>query len=135
MSDPQDKRIDGLLEILKEKACPRAQVPSSLLRSLWYRGNTYLGVSVHTYVNTKPLQVRQKTKTGQDVKTTLKTAFQHFDRDESGAVTKDEFKSSLLKFGLTLTDQEVGTFFRRFDTNGGGTITYSEFSSSLFGGK
>lgn len=96
-ADPISRRVDSLLEILREK-------------------------------------VRQKTKAGQDEKTTLKAAFQHFDKDESGAVTPNEFACTLKNFGIELERKEVDAFFSRFDPDGSGAITYKEFGHGLFEG-
>lgn len=94
-ADPMSKRVDSLLEILKEK-------------------------------------VRQKTTAGNDEKTTLKRAFQHFDKDESGAVTPDEFSAALNTFGIQVDPKENRAFFQRFDPDRSGSITYKEFGGSLF---
>jgi len=77
-------------------------------------------------------KVRQKTKAGQDEKTTLKAAFQHFDKDESGAVSPDEFACTLKNFGINLESNELNAFFRKFDPDSSGSITYKEFGSGLF---
>lgn len=77
-------------------------------------------------------KVRQKTRAGEDEKTTLKRSFQHFDRDESGAVTKNEFQATLRNFGICLENKDVTSFFDRFDPDKSGAITYKEFSSYLF---
>lgn len=76
-------------------------------------------------------KVRQKTKGG-TAKATLQRAFKFFDKDESGAVSKDEFNCTMMNFGISLEAKDTTAFFNRFDPDRSGTITYEEFSGQLF---
>mmetsp|Transcript_25524 Transcript_25524/g.33357 ORF Transcript_25524/g.33357 Transcript_25524/m.33357 type:complete len:316 (+) Transcript_25524:168-1115(+) len=65
-------------------------------------------------------------------KLALKRTFKHFDKDESGSITPDEFAQVLLKYQFILEDDIIGVFFRRFDRDGSGRIDYSEFVDHLY---
>lgn len=80
-------------------------------------------------------KVRQKAKPAGALEQTLTRAFKHFDSDESGEVTPDEFRKTLESFGITLSRKELKAFFRAFDGNNSGTITSKEFVGLLFKGK
>lgn len=80
-------------------------------------------------------KVRQKTKGGGSEQATLQKSFNFFDQDESGMVTKDEFRQALMQFGITLEKKDIGAFFGNFDTDGSGTITTQEFCDNLYGSK
>jgi len=77
-------------------------------------------------------KVRQKTPVGREEKETLYQTFKFFDRDDSKAVTKDEFKYSMEKYGITLDRKDLTAFFTTFDPDNSGTITYREFISRVF---
>lgn len=77
-------------------------------------------------------KVRQKTPVGREEKETLYQTFKFFDRDDSKAVTKDEFASSMEKYGISLDRRDVTAFFQAFDPDNSGTITYREFISKVF---
>ena len=70
--------------------------------------------------------------------TTLRKAFQFFDRDNNGTVDLDEFTHTLEHLGLHssaaglpgqggVSRETVASLFQRYDADGGGTISYDEF--------
>lgn len=59
-------------------------------------------------------KIQQKTKTGQRESLTLKKIFDFFDKDESGAITIDEFKAALERMGLPLPEKDLKQFFDHF---------------------
>jgi len=75
-------------------------------------------------------KVTQKTKTGGNVKRKLKTAFQHFDGDESGKVTKDEFRATMEHFGIVVNDKEIEQFYTDY-AGEDGLLGYDEFTDAL----
>lgn len=57
----------------------------------------------------------------------LRRAFKSFDRDSSGAISRDEFSAMMRKFQINLSDATLASLLRRYDPNGDGVITYDEF--------
>jgi Ca2+-binding EF-hand superfamily protein len=74
----------------------------------------------------------QKTKTGKNPADTLKAVFKHFDSDESGQITPDEFNSAVGRFGLSLDARDKSALFAIFDKDGSGTINSNEFIRVLY---
>mmetsp|Transcript_68131 Transcript_68131/g.135046 ORF Transcript_68131/g.135046 Transcript_68131/m.135046 type:complete len:204 (-) Transcript_68131:139-750(-) len=66
----------------------------------------------------------------------LRTAFDAFDKDKSGALSVSEFRSILARpgGGAPLTDEEVNEIISEFDTNEDGEIQFSEFEVMWRGG-
>lgn len=63
----------------------------------------------------------------------VQAAFNHFDKDESGAVTRQEFAEACLLFGIPLERRQIEALFSRYDPDGSGTITSNEFCAKVFG--
>ncbi|KAF2550114.1 hypothetical protein F2Q68_00037865 [Brassica cretica] len=57
----------------------------------------------------------------------LREMFQAMDTDNSGAITFDELKAGLRKYGSTLKDTEIHDLMEAADVDNSGTIDYSEF--------
>jgi calcium-dependent protein kinase len=57
----------------------------------------------------------------------LREMFQAMDTDNSGAITFDELKAGLRKYGSTLKDTEIHDLMDAADVDNSGTIDYSEF--------
>ncbi|PWZ45066.1 Calcium-dependent protein kinase 13 [Zea mays] len=57
----------------------------------------------------------------------LKEMFQTMDTDNSGAITYDELKEGLRKYGSTLKDTEIRDLMDAADIDNNGTIDYIEF--------
>ncbi|KAD7478888.1 hypothetical protein E3N88_02024 [Mikania micrantha] len=57
----------------------------------------------------------------------LKEMFKAMDTDSSGAITFDELKAGLKKFGSTLKDTEIRDLMDAADVDNSGTIDYGEF--------
>lgn len=56
----------------------------------------------------------------------LKAAFKMFDKDDSGCISKDEVKESLLKVGK-FTEDDINEIIGQVDENGDGEISFEEF--------
>jgi len=54
-------------------------------------------------------------------------AFQEFDTDHSGDITKEEVRAYLARQGRSTNEAELQSFMRDFDMDGGGTISFDEF--------
>ncbi|XP_028092309.1 calcium-dependent protein kinase 4-like isoform X2 [Camellia sinensis] len=57
----------------------------------------------------------------------LKEMFQAMDTDNSGAITFDELKAGLRRYGSTLKDTEIRDLMDAADVDNSGTIDYGEF--------
>nr|XP_043626550.1 calcium-dependent protein kinase 26-like [Erigeron canadensis] len=57
----------------------------------------------------------------------LKEMFKSMDTDNSGAITFDELKAGLKRFGSTLKDTEIRDLMDAADVDNSGTIDYGEF--------
>lgn len=55
-------------------------------------------------------------------------AFQVFDRDHSGKISRDEMKNILMKYGEDFTESECEEIFDLLDLNKDGEIDYAEFT-------
>ena len=64
----------------------------------------------------------------------LKTHLTHFDRDQSGDLSLEEFQRALREFGVRLSNAEVRRVFMIFDGDRSGAIDYGEFMKGLIGG-
>lgn len=56
----------------------------------------------------------------------LKAAFRMFDKDDSGYISKDEVKESLMKIHK-FTEDEINEIIGQVDENGDGEISFEEF--------
>lgn len=59
--------------------------------------------------------------------TDWQNCFRSFDRDNSGAIDKNELKAALMSFGYRLSDQFVDILIRKFDRQGRGSIAFDDF--------
>ena len=59
-----------------------------------------------------------------DVDAELREAFSKFDKDRNGFLDKNEFKTAMLSFGETLTEDELNEMLSLVDTNHDGKIDY-----------
>lgn len=62
---------------------------------------------------------------------TIVSAFNEFDTDRSGKVSKDEFRSTLYNLNIGMTEAQVDRVFAVFDANQDGVLDYSEFCEEL----
>lgn len=74
---------------------------------------------------------RQKSNGTSEPKKKVQQVFNHFDEDESGRLTINEFGRALERFGLCLAQEQLRDFFKRYDKNGDGTLDIQEFSGCI----
>lgn len=55
--------------------------------------------------------------------------FSNFDKDNSGEITRSEFKELLVEIGIEVTESQITDVMSAYDVDGGGTIELSEFLS------
>ncbi|XP_065913500.1 programmed cell death protein 6-like [Dysidea avara] len=55
------------------------------------------------------------------------TTFKSYDRDNSGAIDKNELKAALTSFGYRLSDKFYDLLVRKFDRSGRGVIAFDDF--------
>mmetsp|Transcript_46489 Transcript_46489/g.108322 ORF Transcript_46489/g.108322 Transcript_46489/m.108322 type:complete len:266 (-) Transcript_46489:131-928(-) len=60
---------------------------------------------------------------------TVIEAFQIFDQDNSGKITRDEIVKALRHMGVEFTDEELEEQIEQMDTSGDGKIDYVEFAT------
>lgn len=60
----------------------------------------------------------------------LKAAFKMFDKDNSGAISRDEVRESLLKI-QNFSNQELNEIIGQVDENGDGEISFEEFKDIM----
>jgi len=63
---------------------------------------------------------RKMNNTDKDAK--IKEAFNVFDKDGSGKISKEELRSIMKSLGEDLTDEEITQMIQEADTNGDGEI-------------
>ena len=61
----------------------------------------------------------------------LKVAFEHFDLDGDGQITRNELKQSLAKMGIS--DEGIEDIIEEVDKDGSGSIDYNEFCTMMVG--
>ena len=61
----------------------------------------------------------------------LKGAFQAFDADGNGTISRDEVKNMMASINIEVTDEELGEVFTAVDADGSGTINFEEFVNAL----
>jgi len=64
-----------------------------------------------------------------EMRLTLHQAFQVFDRNMDGFITRDEFQRMVQTFNLTLNVAEANAIYSRFDLNADGFVNLHEFES------
>lgn len=98
------------------------------------------GLSEDSYVSPQRIEeledilyekVRQRTHGADDEGKTAAKVFRHFDVDESGLVTFDEFNQVLEAYGLVFKESEISAFFNKIDADGSGKLDYAELTKML----
>eukprot|EP01080_Neovahlkampfia_damariscottae_P005191 gene5191-8797_t len=74
---------------------------------------------------------KKMTSVSQEQLDEFRETFQYFDKDKSGALSKNEFKAACASIGEDIPDNELDSVFKSFDTDGDGKITFSEFIDYL----
>jgi len=76
-------------------------------------------------------KIRQRRKGDEDEGRAMIKTFRHFDRDNSGAITFDEFTKCLEHWGCHFTAQEARSLFNKYDADHSGNIVYEEFTGAF----
>lgn len=58
-------------------------------------------------------------------------AFEHFDTDGSGTISRDELREALKKYGES--EENISTLLEEVDKDGDGQIDYEEFRLMMLG--
>ena len=62
----------------------------------------------------------------------LEEVFEEFDKDDSGKISRREFKEAFSENGIRLTSSEIDAIFEKLDKNGDHEISYKEFCNGVF---
>eukprot|EP00794_Sanderia_malayensis_P005720 gene5720-6420_t len=62
----------------------------------------------------------------QDNRLRLKDLFFQFDKDQSGDISRDEFKTGLKETGITMSEKQLDALIESIDIDNSNTIEYSE---------
>eukprot|EP00943_MAST-04B_sp_MAST-4B-sp1_P004860 g4860.t1 len=89
--------------------------------AVFINGTRYKNVA--SRLRAKIGQIARKWNGGKD----LRKAFDKFDRDETGFISRREFHRSINEFGFDLNKFEIDTLMHQLDVDGDGRITYREF--------
>ena len=65
----------------------------------------------------------------------IRRLFRTFDKDNSGYITRSEFRRAFADLNVRATDNEIDELLRVIDTNHDGRISYSEFLDVAYKGK
>lgn len=76
--------------------------------------------------------LKKSYKKPDEVKTDLKKAFQVFDLNGDGFISREELQKVLTKMGEKLTDKEVDEMMKKADKNGDGKIDYDEYVDMMY---
>ncbi len=61
----------------------------------------------------------------------IRAAFDYFDKDNSGTISKEELMKVLSKMGRNYSKDEIRKMIMRIDTDNSGTISIEEFTRLL----
>lgn len=78
-------------------------------------------------------KLRTKASDTADDRLAFTSTFKFFDKDESGAVSADEFLSSVRSLGVPIAEKHLTPLFNLYDKDHSGTIKYTEFVDHLVG--
>lgn len=76
--------------------------------------------------------LKRSYKEPDEVKMELKKAFQVFDLNKDGFISRAELQSVLTKMGEKLTEKEVDEMMEKADKNGDGKIDYEEYVDTMY---
>ena len=76
----------------------------------------------------------KKQEENADPEQELKEAFQVFDKDGNGYISKEELRHVMINLGEKLTDDEVDEMMREADTDGDGQVNYRGMAGPLIVG-
>lgn len=76
--------------------------------------------------------LKRSYKKPDEVKMELKKAFQVFDLNKDGFISRAELQSVLTKMGEKLTEKEVDEMMEKADKNGDGKIDYDEYVDTMY---
>jgi len=77
------------------------------------------------------LMASKKSDEKEDPDRELKDAFEVFDTDGNGTISKSELKQLMSNLGQNLTDEELNAMMDEADTDGNGEIDFNEFKHMM----
>lgn len=76
-------------------------------------------------------KVRQRTHGADDEGKTIRKTFRHFDINDNGVITFDEFQQVLEAYGCVFSVAEMRALFDKFDRDSSDYLDYEEFSNFI----
>jgi actinin alpha len=100
------------------------------LRSAWHQLNANISRSINEMEN--QILIRDSMGLTEDQLREFRSSFNHYDKDNSGRLDKNEFRSCLLSLGYALgadptSDPELDRLFAQVDPNETGFVTFESF--------
>ncbi|XP_003386482.1 PREDICTED: alpha-actinin-1-like [Amphimedon queenslandica] len=109
---------------------PHTRYTIEALRAAWRQLNTNISRSINEMEN--QILIRDTMGLTEDQLREFRASFNHYDKDNSGQLDKNEFRSCLLSLGYALgtdptSDPELDRLFAQCDPNGTGYVTFESF--------
>ena len=76
-------------------------------------------------------EIRRRVEAGQQTRSAIMAVFRALDKNNSGMISRSEFRSAVRQLGYELLQSEANELVSHFDRNGDGMISYSEFVDTL----
>jgi len=80
-------------------------------------------------------KVSQKATTVQGEEMLLVRNFKHFDTDNDGAITLNEWYKAIEKIGVILSKEELKQLFMMYDVDNDGRVNYKEAANMIYNDK
>lgn len=91
---------------------------------LLLQGNALIDENDFLFWVKKIQELRPEEKVDDDTVKNLTAAFQVFDLDNDGYITRDELKKAMDTIGETVTEEQLNEFMKMADTDKDGRINY-----------
>jgi len=135
----QNREYEGKREQLKELEAVNRKVEEALIKRNKHTDLTMRTIQIEFDQLGTAIEKKEKlltneilTKKNSDITPQqldeFKEVFQHFDKDNSGALNRLELKSCLQSLGDEASDPELDTIMRKLDPEGTGTISFETFT-------
>ena len=138
--DPRIQTFCTDAETVHYKELMQSLMGPSLFNKVWYNhlveeedGNLKVGATwfENDGVERVLVQLCDLLRKAEAKRVTLEEAFEHFDRDKSGKITRKEFQKGLRNLGIEISSEDARVLMRRFESKGHKFIRVSAFIKML----